>query len=158
MNYTEGVIRNTEFFTTTELAEKLKMNVQVITRKVQAGEIRAYKIGKEWRIPEPSVYEWLESNANSPGQNGRKASRNGGNGKAASPEQLPSDAGQRRYLLEYLLAQFEPSRLYGEKEVDRIITRHHSNAEAARHELVALNMLEFEDGHYRRRNGYKLSE
>ena len=45
MNYTEGVIRNTEFFTTTELAEKLKMNVQVITRKVQAGEIRAYKIG-----------------------------------------------------------------------------------------------------------------
>jgi hypothetical protein len=61
-------------------------------------------------------------------------------------------------LLEYLLAQFEPSRLYGEKEVDRIITRHHRNAEAARQELVALNMLELDDGHYRRRNGYKLAE
>jgi excisionase family DNA binding protein len=158
VNYTEGVIRNTEFFTTSELAEKLKMNVQVITRKVQAGEIRAYKIGKEWRIPEPSVYEWLESNANSPGQSPRKANGARDGGRPTPSDRLPSDAGQRRYLLEYLLAQFEPSRLYGEKEVDRIITRHHRNAEAARQELVALNMLELDDGHYRRRNGYKLAE
>jgi len=64
VDYTEGIIRNTEFFTTSELAKKLKMNVQVITRKVQSGDIRAYKIGKDWRIPEPSVHAWLEQRSN----------------------------------------------------------------------------------------------
>ena len=64
MDYSEGIIKNTEFFTTSELAEKLKMNVQVITRKVQAGEIMAYKIGKDWRIPEQSVIQWLEQHSN----------------------------------------------------------------------------------------------
>ena len=57
-------LRETEFFTTTELAQKLKMNVQVITRKVKAGEILAYKIGKDWRIPDQSVTEWLERQTN----------------------------------------------------------------------------------------------
>ena len=64
MQYNEGFIKNTEFFTTAELAKKLKMNTQVITRKIQSGEIRAYKIGKDWRIPEQSVFDWLENNSN----------------------------------------------------------------------------------------------
>ena len=64
MKYYQGLIKKTEFFTTNELAEKLKMNQQVITRKVQSGEIAAYKIGKDWRIPEQSVLEWLERNSN----------------------------------------------------------------------------------------------
>ncbi len=52
------------FFTTKELAGRLQMNVQVITRKVQRGEIRAYKLGKDWRIPESAIVEWLEKNSN----------------------------------------------------------------------------------------------
>jgi excisionase family DNA binding protein len=158
VNYTEGVIRNTEFFTTAELAQKLKMNVQVITRKVQAGEIRAYKIGKEWRIPEPSVYEWLESNANSPARPDRRPKRSPSPVGHNSGDKLPSDAGQRKYLLEYLLAQFEPNRQYRQDEVDSIIARYHSDTKSARDELIALNMLELENGRYRRRAGYKLSE
>ena len=151
MNYTEGIIRDTEFFTTTELAQKLKMNVQVITRKVQAGEIRAYKIGKEWRIPEPSVFEWLEANANSTGSDTKKTPRD-------RAKKLTDTNGQRKHLLEYVLAQFEPNRLYREDEVDRIVERQHKDSAAIRQELLARHMMEITDGHWRRCNGYRLAD
>ena len=156
MNYTEGIIRKTEFFTTSELAEKLKMNVQVITRKVQAGEIRAYKIGKEWRIPEQSVLEWLESNVNT---NGQPVVRE----KPVAaikvrPEPLPTQPSKRKYLLEYILAQFEVNRAYSEDQVNGIIGRYHGDAEAVRREFVTEKMMERRNGQYRRRGDYKLSD
>ena len=53
MEYNNGVIKDTEFFTTAELAQKLKMNVQVITRKVQAGVavVNAGTFGSEPHMP-----------------------------------------------------------------------------------------------------------
>ena len=157
MNYTEGVIKNTEFFTTAELAKKLKMNVQVITRKVQSGEIRAYKIGKEWRIPEPSVYEWLEANANNPNRSAKSVisyrSRKTASG-STSPQSGPK---QQQHLLEYMLAQLEPDRLYREDEIDNMIGRHRDDPGAGRHELITHKMLEKKNGLYRRCAGYKLS-
>lgn len=156
MNYTEGIIRKTEFFTTSELAEKLKMNVQVITRKVQAGEIRAYKIGKEWRIPEQSVLEWLESNVNT---NGHPIIREKATAaRGGKPEPLPSQPSKRKYLLEYILAQFEVNRAYSEDQVNSIIGRYHGDAEAVRHEFVSEKMMERRNGQYRRRGDYKLSD
>ena len=151
MNYIEGIIKNTEFFTTTELAQKLKMNVQVITRKVQAGEIRAYKIGKEWRIPEPSVFEWLEANANSTKSGDRKTN-------PRRTQKTTGGTGQREDLLEYVLAQFEPNRLYREDEVNRIVGRQHKDGPAIRQELLTRRMMELTDGHWRRCNGYSLAD
>ncbi|MEW5796458.1 MAG: DUF2087 domain-containing protein [Candidatus Zixiibacteriota bacterium] len=158
MNYSEGIIKNTEFFTTSELADKLKMNVQVITRKVQAGEIRAYKIGKEWRIPEPSVYEWLESNANTGA--GPSSPRITGNGRVrpGQPARRATPTEKRRHLLEYILAQVEPNRLYSEKELDRLISRHVDDCASVRRELLERRMIEMDNGQYRRRNGYRLAE
>jgi excisionase family DNA binding protein len=157
VNYTEGVIKKTEFFTTSELAEKLKMNVQVITRKVQAGEIRAYKIGKEWRIPEPSVYEWLESNANTGNGRSRRRAVSSSTGTDTPATRAKPRSGKRQDVLEYILAQFEPNRLYREEEVDRIISRHDNDCSAVRSEFVAQKMMEKADGHYRRHNGYRLT-
>jgi len=158
LNYTEGIIKNTEFFTTSELADKLKMNVQVITRKVQAGEIKAYKIGKEWRIPEPSVYEWLEANANS--NVTPPAAKGSANGRARSDQTTHgrSVLDQRRHLLEYILAQLEPNRLYGDKELDRLIGRHAEDSAAVKRELVDRKMVELDNGMFRRRNGYRLAD
>ena len=42
--------QNPKFFTTNEIAEMLKMNVQVIARKLKYGELPGYKIGKDWRV------------------------------------------------------------------------------------------------------------
>jgi len=156
LNNGETSIRETEFFTTSELAQKLKMNVQVITRKVQAGEIQAYKIGKDWRIPEQSVLEWLENHSN---RNGKpKANRSKAADAAKKPTQpTGAPAPRRRFLLEYILAQFEPERDYTEKEVDGVIARYQRDTETARNELVAAGMLLNEHGRYRRTAGYRLS-
>lgn len=39
-----------EFFRAQELAEKLSVNVMTIYRYIKAGKLKAYKIGKEFRI------------------------------------------------------------------------------------------------------------
>ncbi len=159
MNYTEGLIKATEFFTTAELAQKLKMNVQVITRKVQAGEIQAYKIGKEWRIPEQSVFDWLESNINSKAAVPRRV-RVAAAVKPATetPSLTSAQQSKRKYLLEYILAQFEPDREYTEDEVNRVVTRYHSNSHTIRREFVSEKMMERINGNYRRRTGYRFSD
>ncbi|MFH2048954.1 MAG: helix-turn-helix domain-containing protein [bacterium] len=161
MDYHEGLIKNTEFFTTTELAKKLKMNVQVITRKVQSGEINAYKIGKDWRIPEHSVFEWLEKNSNKSGNgNGN------GNGhqklvlesvKEKNSVNITPKANNRKYLLEYILAQFEPGRSYSKEETERIINRYNEDYTSVLEEFVAEKMLQKSSKGYHRFSGYKLS-
>lgn len=171
MDYYEGLIKNTEFFTTAELAKKLKMNVQVITRKVQAGEISAFKIGKDWRIPEQSVYEWLQRQSNSSGGNGssapttektanstgrRMTARRGPEDPPPKPATRPHS--ERKYLLEYILAQFEPNRKYSQDEVDRIIGRYHSDLGTVRRELVGEGMMEQVDNSYQRRPGYRVAD
>ncbi len=159
MDYMAGLIKNTEFFTTSELADKLKMNVQVITRKVQAGDIKAYKIGKEWRIPEQSVFEWLEANVNSRRPVTRKERVVATFvDKDDQIPQLPAQRSKRKYLLEYILAQFEPNRVYTEQEINRMIARYHDDVCTVRREFIAEGMMDRTNGKYRRRTGYRLSD
>ncbi len=157
MDYSDGIIKNTEFFTTAELAEKLKMNVQVITRKVQSGEIMAYKIGKDWRIPEQSVLQWLEQHSNQT-KNTPKEKVIKNFVKDDHIEILPAKRSKRKYLLEYILAQFEPNRDYSETEVNNIIGRYHEDYATVRREFIMEKMMERSGGTYRRLPGYKLSD
>jgi excisionase family DNA binding protein len=157
MEYKDGLIKKTEFFTTSELAKKLKMNVQVITRKVQSGEIEAYKIGKDWRIPEQSVHVWLERHSN---QNGRTPRQKVVSNfvKDEHIERLPAQRSKRKYLLEYLLAQFEPNKVYTEEEVNRTIGRFHEDFCTVRREFIVEGMMDRVEGRYRRRTEYRLSD
>lgn len=151
------MIKNTEFFTTAELAEKLKMNVQVLTRKVQAGEIEAYKIGKEWRIPEQAVANWLERNSNQKAAVARPEHGGRVTMTAETIDRLASGRNNRKHLLEYILAQFEPQRQYSEHEVNNIISRYDADFGKVRRQFVDERMLERVNGHYRRRPDYKLN-
>lgn len=45
-----------EYYTAKELADKLSLNVMTIYRYIDAGKLKAYKIGKEFRI-EKSEFE-----------------------------------------------------------------------------------------------------
>lgn len=159
MSYSEGQLKATEFFTTAELAEKLKMNVQVITRKVQSGEIFAYKVGKDWRIPESAVHEWLQQRTNRRGQgNGNGHSVSASTRTQGDRSPVPSESHLiRQDLLEYILAQFEPNRFYSEDELTRTVMRHCDDHAAVRRELLAAQMIERVDGRYRRRAGYTIS-
>ncbi|KAA3635661.1 MAG: DUF2087 domain-containing protein [Calditrichaeota bacterium] len=156
MNYRDGIIKETEFLTTAELADKLKMNVQVITRKVQSGEIEAYKIGKDWRIPEHAVFNWLESHSNKHKKSKSKTITTSEVLKVT--EQLPTQPSKRKFLLEYILTNFEPNKVYSEHEVDSIITRYHKDSKAVRQEFLSEKMMDEINGQYRRSPEYRLSD
>jgi len=44
------MIKEKEFYKTEDLAEKLDVNIMTIYRYIKAGKLKAYKIGKEYRI------------------------------------------------------------------------------------------------------------
>jgi excisionase family DNA binding protein len=43
-------MKEKEFYTAKDLAQKLGMNVMTVYRYIKAGRLTAYKIGKEFRI------------------------------------------------------------------------------------------------------------
>ena len=50
---------NKEFYTAKELAEKLAVNVMTIYRYIDKGKLKAYKIGKEFRIDKAEFDKFL---------------------------------------------------------------------------------------------------
>lgn len=49
-----------EFFKAEDLAEKLKVNIMTIYRYIKADKIKAYKIGKEYRIDKVEFNNFLK--------------------------------------------------------------------------------------------------
>jgi excisionase family DNA binding protein len=47
------------FYTAKELAEKLRVNIMTIYRYIKAGKLKAYKIGKEFRIDRKEFIRFL---------------------------------------------------------------------------------------------------
>ena len=43
-------MKKNNFYTAQELAEELRVNIMTIYRYIKAGKLKAYKIGKEFRI------------------------------------------------------------------------------------------------------------
>ena len=48
-----------EFYTAQELADKLRVHIMTIYRKIKAGKLKAYKIGKEFRIEKGEFNKFL---------------------------------------------------------------------------------------------------
>lgn len=48
-----------EFYTARELAEKLRVNIMTIYRYIKAKKLKAYKIGKEFRIDKEEFNNFL---------------------------------------------------------------------------------------------------
>jgi len=48
-----------EFYTAQELADKLRVNIMTIYRYIKAGKLKAYKIGKEFRIDKKEFNNFL---------------------------------------------------------------------------------------------------
>lgn len=48
-----------DFYTAKELADKLRVNVMTIYRYIKAGKLKAYKIGKEFRIDKKEFESFL---------------------------------------------------------------------------------------------------
>lgn len=50
-----------EFYTAQELANKLRVNIMTIYRYIKAEKIKAYKMGKDFRIDKDEFNKFLES-------------------------------------------------------------------------------------------------
>ncbi|KKS99589.1 MAG: binding domain protein, excisionase family protein [Candidatus Nomurabacteria bacterium GW2011_GWF2_43_8] len=50
-----------EFYKTEDLAKKLKVNIMTIYRYIKAEKLKAYKIGKEYRIDKKEFERFLNS-------------------------------------------------------------------------------------------------
>lgn len=48
------------FYTAEELAKALKVNIMTIYRKIKAKQLKAYKIGKEFRIDKTEFNKFLD--------------------------------------------------------------------------------------------------
>lgn len=53
-------MNNKEFYTAQELADKLAVNVMTIYRYIKAKKLKAYKLGKEFRIDKNEFESFLK--------------------------------------------------------------------------------------------------
>lgn len=53
-------MRNDKFYTAEELATDLKVNIMTIYRYIKSGKLKAYKIGKEFRIDNAEFNKFLK--------------------------------------------------------------------------------------------------
>ncbi|MDR2567304.1 MAG: helix-turn-helix domain-containing protein [Bifidobacteriaceae bacterium] len=51
------------FLTVSEVAETLRVSDMTIYRLIAAGELRALKVGRSYRIPAEALAEWLRDEA-----------------------------------------------------------------------------------------------
>ena len=54
-------MKKADFYTAFELADALKVNVMTIYRYIKAKKLKAYKIGKEFRIDRVEFNKFLDS-------------------------------------------------------------------------------------------------
>ena len=146
-----------KFYTTQEVADLLKMNVQVISRKLQRGNLTGYKIGKDWRVSERDLLEWIHSHSN---QNRLDPKRKiletfFKKGKLVS---IPAQRKKRRVILEHLLQEFELGRVYSEKEINEHILAYHDDFCTIRREFIMEGMMTRTSGKYQRNSSYKIRD
>jgi len=146
-----------KFYTTAEVAELLKMNVQVIARKLQCGELSGYKIGKDWRVSEADLMAWLDKHSNQKSllPNEKIVNRFLKNGRF---EALPVQRKKLKYVLEYILEKFEVNKVYAEQEVNELILKYHDDYCRVRREFVDEKMMIRKTGKYRRNAGYRMTK
>lgn len=49
-----------EVLTTKQLADFLQVSDQTIKRAIKAGKLKAFKVGKDWRIEKEAVIQWAK--------------------------------------------------------------------------------------------------
>jgi len=150
---TNNSVADMTFLTSAEVAEKLQLNQQVVVRKLQTGEIPGYKIGKDWRVATHQLLAWLEShsNQNKPTMRSKTERAFFKDGRLID---IPAQRKKRTFVLERLLEEFEPGKVYTEPEVNTILRRFHSDVCTLRREFIMEGMMVRSGGKYTRAMSY----
>lgn len=132
------------FYTAVEVAELLRLNHQVVQRKLQAGEIPGYRIGREWRVERGQLLEWLERYSN---QRERPLTDRwfAADGRLA---QIPVQPAKRHAVLERVVDRFEPGVEYPERAVSESLKEVFDDFARLRRELIEAKLLSRKNGVY----------
>src|SRR5687768_1583499 len=105
------------FYTSHEVADLLRLHLQVVQRKLQAGEIPGYRIGRDWRVERGQLLEWLErySKQRERPRTDRWFDKNG------RLKALPAQRAKRRAVLVRMAELMEPGRRYKEQELNALM-------------------------------------
>jgi len=79
-NQDKSLTPSPTLYTVREIADTLRIHPRTAYRLVQEGKIRGIKVGSQWRVPESSLLEYIES--------GLKAAPKKEKGAKDGPEQL----------------------------------------------------------------------
>ena len=60
----EKIFNDDEIYTPMEVAKKLKITKEAVYNYIKKGYLRAFKLGKYWRIKGKDLNEFLEMNEN----------------------------------------------------------------------------------------------
>lgn len=55
---------DTRYYTLTEIADRLQVSWRTVQRWVKRGELKAHKLGTEWRVSESDMGRFLEERRN----------------------------------------------------------------------------------------------
>ena len=137
------------FYTAAEVATLLRLNHQVVQRKLQAGEIPGYRLGKEWRVERSQLLSWLERHSNQrSGVSRTLATFTAEDGRLSA---LPASREKRAVVLGHIAATFPPDRRFTEREISDALRAFHDDVATLRRELVATKLfVRTTDGVYKR--------
>ena len=128
-------------YTAAEVAELLRLNHQVVQRKLQAGDIPGYRIGRDWRVEHSQLMGWLEKHSN------RRTSSDSAKVLRAFLDEegrlrsIPVSRAKRAVVLEYLAEHLEAGRTYRERELSDVLRRFHDDVATLRRELVGAKLV-----------------
>jgi excisionase family DNA binding protein len=129
------------FYTSAEVAQLLRLHPQVVQRKLQAGAIPGYRIGREWRVERKQLTAWLEQHSNQRLRTPETRTVENFFTADGRLRAIPAQRSKRTVVLDRLVAEFEPSRSYAEREVNTILRRFHDDVATIRRELIASKKL-----------------
>jgi excisionase family DNA binding protein len=129
------------FYTAAEVAQLLRLNPQVVQRKLQAGAIPGYKLGREWRVERAQLLDWLEQHSNQRARTPAARVVQNFFTREGRLRSIPAQRSKREVVLDRLAAEFQADRTYTEREVGTVLRRFHEDVATLRRELVATKKL-----------------
>jgi excisionase family DNA binding protein len=130
---------NLVLYTAAEVAEVLRLNPQVVQRKLQAGEIPGYRIGREWRVEHGKLVEWLEGHSNQLSDDEKLlANWFDRDGRLTA---LPVQRKKRDVVLRHLAERFSTDRTYSEREINTELRKVHDDVAMLRRELIVTGLF-----------------
>ncbi|MHB8875142.1 MAG: DUF2087 domain-containing protein [Myxococcaceae bacterium] len=137
-------------FTAAEVADILKLNAQVVARKLSAREIEGYKIGKDWRVSEEQLVAFLDRHSNKKSSTGPEAKTLRSFLEDGKLKSIPTNHTKRLHVLKHLASQLDAQRVYSEAELNVFLAGYHSDVCTLRRELIINKLMVRKAGKYKR--------